>query len=196
MHVTVQKLTDEALLRDACDATRKPGLTPSTMTLAKAYQCQHSPARTQLFKVRLEGIPTFVSVHLVRHSATGQCHFVESNREDRGGEAADRLTPVNHLMLLNAQHLMDMAGDRLCYNAHLQTVGIFSRIRNAVRTVDPALAENMVPKCVRMGFCPELRACKPGPVSVIRSYAHTSFVRERAKIDRALQHRLTEDSHG
>lgn len=364
MRVEVTKLTDIDLMREACDATRKVGtdsFRPSTMSLKRMYQCEHSPARTQLFKIRLEGIPTFVSVHLVRHSATGQQHFVESNRDDRmedmdgssltykgftqdffldtfeykngelfwkrrlhprskykvgdlagtksgrdnrisinaGGEflyrsvviymmfagyrppvvdhingdpTDDRIenlraatflqntqnnhnrrynnktgykgvkqersgnyvarihhneseihlgtfsTPeaaalaydaaaikyfnefaalnfpdknrpitreekVNHLMILNAQHLMDMAGDRLCYNAHKTTVGIFSRIRKAVRRVDQDLAEFMVPKCVRLGYCPELRACPPGPVKVILAHRENWIVMERARVN-------------
>lgn len=181
MIITATKLTDETLLRAACDATRHPGQNPSTATLRAMYQCEHSPVRTQLFWIRMKGIPTFVSVHLVRHSATGQSHFVESNRDDRGGtDTTDRLTPVNHSMLLNAQHLIDMAKKRLCYASHKTTVGVFVRLRNAIHKVDPALAEVMVPECVVRGYCPELRPCRLGPEKVIRSYPDSHHNKKRA----------------
>ena len=181
MNITVTKLTDVDLLRKACDATRHPGQTPSSATLAKMYQCRHSPIRTQLFWVEMQGIPTFVSVHLVRHAATGQVHFVESNRDDRGGdETVNRLTPVNHSMLLNAEHLMVMAEKRLCFASHKTTVGVMNRLRNAVRRVDPDLADAMVPQCVRLGYCPELKPCVAGPAAVILNYNHSLPVVRRA----------------
>lgn len=182
MKITVRKLTDETLLREACDATRHPGQNASTATLKRMYQCQHSPARTQMFWVRMEKIATFVSVHFTRHK-TGVEHFVESNRDDRGTNAvADRNTPVNHSMLMNAQALMTMADQRLCFQAHLATVGVMVRLKNAIAKVDPDLAELMVPKCVRMGFCPELKPCVAGPATVIGAYRNSWFVKEREKL--------------
>ena len=170
MKVTVRKLTDLDLMREACDATRKAGMKPSTMTLDRIYSCEHSPSRVILFWVEFKGLPTFVSTHLVRHSATGQSHFVESNRDDRGGVEAGRLTPVTHKMLLNAQHLLDMSRKRLCFASHKATVGAFVQLRSAIRHVDPDLAKYMVPECVVRGYCPELRECKPGVVNVLRAY--------------------------
>jgi len=104
------------------------------------------------------GIPTFVSTHLVRHSI-GVTHYVESNRDDRGGQDVDRNTPVNHAMLINAQALMAMARKRLCGNAHRETVKVMIAIKNAVREVDPDLAQAMVPDCVYRGSCYELNSC-------------------------------------
>ena len=181
MNVTIQKLTDETLLRRACDMTRHPGQNPSTATLERMYRCEHSPIRTQLFWVELQGIPTFVSVHLVRHKH-GVEHFVESNRDDRGGsEETNRLTPVNHGMLVNAQALINMARKRLCYASHKTTVGVFSRLRNAVRRVDQDLAINMVPECVVRGYCPELRQCQPGMTNVLRAYQDSYHCGLRAR---------------
>lgn len=183
MIITVTKLTDVDLLRKACDATRHPGQTPSSATLARMYQCRHSPIRTQLFWITMYGIPTFVSVHFVRHAATGQAHYVESNRDDRGGDEATigRLTPVTHSMLLNAEHLLTMAEKRLCFASHKTTVGVMNRLRNAVRAVDPDLADAMVPQCVRLGYCPELKPCAAGPAAVILNYKHALPVRRRAE---------------
>ena len=144
---------------------------PSEMTLEKIYRCEHSPVRTQLFWIEMQGIETFVSVHLVRHKY-GVEHFVESNRDDRGGSnAVDRLTPVNHGMLANAQALINMSKKRLCYASHRTTVAQWMKLKKAMKSTDPALSSAMVPECVyRNGFCPELRECKPGLAAVMKAY--------------------------
>lgn len=179
MNIIVDQLTGQAEMRAACDFTRRPGMSPSTMTLRKIYQCEHSPIRALMFAVQMEGIPTFVSVHLVRHKH-GVEHYVQSNRDDRGGDdEVNRLTPVNHLMICNAQALINMARKRLCFASHKTTVGVFARLRAAVRRVDPDLADFMVPECVVRGYCPELRPCDAGPAQVIRAYGDSPHVQMR-----------------
>jgi hypothetical protein len=172
--ITIRCLTDDTLMRWACDMTRKPGMVPSKMTRAKLYRCLHSPVRTILFQIVLPRIPTFVSVHIVRH-AQGVTHFVESNRDDRGGTGTeDRNTPVNHGMIANAEALINMSRKRLCYASHARTVGVWMRLRKAMRGVDADLADAMVPECVfRNGVCPELRECKPGLARVMAAYGGT-----------------------
>lgn len=188
MEIKIEKQTDEKILRRACDMTRKPGMVPSQMTLEKIYQCEHSPARTQKFWIELNGIETFVSVHLVRHKF-GVEHFVESNRDDRGGTGKeDRYTPVNHGMDINAQAVMAMSHKRLCYASHKRTVSAWMKLKKAMKKVDPALSAVMVPICVQYGYCPELRECAPGLLNVLRAYkdAPQSVARQRV-MDRIAQ---------
>lgn len=156
--ITVDKLTDLALAQRACSFTNH--MKKSKISLDTLYCSEHSPLRTQLFWVEMHGIPTFVSVHLVRHTQ-GVTHFVESNRDDRGGaDEVGRLTPVNHAMLCNAQALINMARKRLCTKAHDKTQEVFNQIKNAVEIVDRDLSNYMVPECVyRNGFCPEIKSC-------------------------------------
>lgn len=158
MKITVTKLTDDSLMRKACEFTMHG--VKSKMTLDTIYQTEHSPVRTQLFTVEMIDIPTFISVHLVRHSI-GVTHFVTSNREDRGGTGEEtRYTPINHCMLINAQALIAMARKRLCGQAHLVVQGIMECIKDEVATVDPDLAKYMVRECeYRNGKCSELRPC-------------------------------------
>lgn len=170
--IVIEKLIDERIMRRACDMTRKPGMKPSEMTLDKIYRCEHSPMRTQTFWIELRNIFTLVSVHLVRHKY-GVEHFVESNRKDRGGKGDEnRYTPVNHGMCINAQAVVNMSLKRLCYNSAPETVAAWMKLKKAMKKVDPALSDHMVPACVyRNGICPELRECKPGLEAVMRAYS-------------------------
>lgn len=156
MQITVEKITGIDLMRRACEATTSK---PSNMSLDAIYRCEHSPIRTQLFWVEMRDIPTFVSVHFVRHNI-GVTHFVSSNREDRGGNAeADRNTPVNHSMLINAQALINMARKRLCGKAAVETQYTMFKIMSRVKNVDESLARHMVPECVYRGKCHETKPC-------------------------------------
>ena len=329
MNITVVKITDIKDAHAAIESTMHEGF-EAKCTLDQLYMWEHSPSRTQLFWVIMKAIPSFVSVHLVRHAAVGQAHFVMTNRDDRreykegsvktllgltpaglhevfsyangklywkikpyrspanvgdlagtntadgrveinyqrkralryrliflmhtgwcppmldhiNGDASDdrienlrpatkaenaynirkkekykgvsshhtgkfrasirfngdcrhiglfnseleaaqaydeqalqlfgeyarlnfdaeqpigRLSSVNHRMLLNAQHLIDMSRKRLCHKASVETTEVMTLIKEAIREVDPALAKYMVRECVyRGGYCHEPRAC-------------------------------------
>ena len=200
--VTVKKLTDEELMRKACEMTFNG---TSHQSLASIYKSEHSPARTQLFWIELKHIPLFISTHLLRHHV-GSVPFQLSCRDDRNGgnisfpdrinkvkerinqaqeysqigdwmtsnaqnevaiaeldwllDNADRQTPVNLGLLVNAQSLIDMAKLRLCNQAHENTIKVFKAIKKEIANCDPELASMMVPKCVyRGGLCGEPRCC-------------------------------------
>lgn len=160
MQVIVRKWTPDELMRLACSYTSGGA---STMTSEKIYRCEHSPMRALIFSVEMIDIPTFVSVHLVRHTQ-GISHFVKSNRDDRGGVDADRNTPINHLMILNSQALINMARKRLCYQAHEKTVEVMQMIKEAVEQIEPELSKRMVAECIyRGGYCHELKMCGKMP---------------------------------
>lgn len=73
---------------------------------------------------------------------------------------ADRYTPVNLSLLVNAQSLIDMAKLRLCNQAHAETRIVFNRIKEEIIKIDPDLASVMVRKCVyRGGICGEPKCC-------------------------------------
>lgn len=157
MKVEIEKLTDERILREACSFT---SAAPSTMTLAKIYKCEHSPIRTQIFIIKMYDIPTFASVHLVRHKV-GVEHWVKSNREDSPGYTGDtgRNHPVNHMMMLNAQALIQIMRKRLCGKAHERVQELMNLIQLEMFRVDPDLAIRLVPDCVYRSGCYELKTC-------------------------------------
>lgn len=74
---------------------------------------------------------------------------------------ADRETPVNLSLCINAQSLIDMAKLRLCTGcASPGTVIVFQAIKDEISKIDPDLASVMVRKCVyRGGICGEPRCC-------------------------------------
>ena len=79
--VSVRKLTDLSLMREACEITF---LGKSNQSLLSIYKTEHSPVRTQLFWVKLTSIPLYVSTHLLRHHV-GSVPFQLSCRSDRNG---------------------------------------------------------------------------------------------------------------
>lgn len=79
--VSVRKLTDEELLREACSMTF---MGTSHASLSSLYRSEHSPVRTQLFWITLEGIPLYISTHLIRHHV-GSTPFQLTCRDDRNG---------------------------------------------------------------------------------------------------------------
>lgn len=79
--ISVKKLTDVDLMRDACEMTF---IGKSHQSLQSIYKTEHSPVRTQLFWVKLEGIPLYISTHLLRHHV-GSVPFQLSCRTDRKG---------------------------------------------------------------------------------------------------------------
>lgn len=165
MKVIVTKKSTVEDLQLACSFTADKA---SKASLARMYSCRHSPIRTQIFYVEMYDIPTYVSVHLVRHKI-GCEHFVKSNR---GKDAViTRDTPVNHLMLMNAESLMNLAHARLCYKSDVQTVSVMRKIREAMEAVDSDLVSHLIPICVyRNGICPELTECRPGLKNVLGVY--------------------------
>ncbi len=171
MEIIIRELTGVEAVRRACEMTMH-GQT-SKISLRNIYKCEHSPARVRLFWVELKAIPTFVSVHLVRHKH-GVEHFVQSMRDDLYIDPetiVDRNTPVNHGMMINAQALMTISRKRLCYKSHVKTVAVWRKLRKAIKEVDPDLQDFMVPDCVyRNGLCPELKVCKPGLERVMKAY--------------------------
>lgn len=159
MEIKVERIGGLDLVRKACAITTRK--ISSKITLDQIYRCEHSPMRCSIFWVEMLGVPTFISVHLVRHSIGAQ-HFVLGNREDRGGEGDDkinRLTPINHGMLINAQELVNIARKRLCNKTHKKTIEAVRMIRDKVAEVDPDLAKYMVPECVYRKGCHEPRTC-------------------------------------
>jgi len=176
MKVTINKHTDIEAARRAIATTMHKDFA-STATLDQIYTWMHSPVRTQIFEIILEDIPTFVAVHLCRHTKQHPQPFVTSRRIDRGGDGTeDRHTLVDTTIWANAEAILGMAKLRLCFKASLETRDVMNKIAVVMAGVDPALSRHMVPNCVAQGgYCREPKPCgnynvkKYDPVAIWRS---------------------------
>ncbi len=191
MYIQVKRLTNIGLTKELIEHVT-PRLSKSNMTEEILYLQEHSIMRTQLYLIKFTDIPTFVAVHLIRHSQTGQFWYVESKRDDWSGEKGSDVTrdaPVNMCGILNAQHLVDISRQRLCSKAHKKTQDVWLQVKEAVALVDTPLADVMVPSCYyRNGICVESKPCGR-QVMVLKSLM--SEIPERiyrdARLDNALE---------
>lgn len=127
----------------------------------KILRSGHSPIRTLMFTIRIE-VPYWVSVHFARHKF-GVEHYVKSQRNDRQSEYDRTKAPqgamVTHVMDINAQELIQMAGMRLCSQAALETRQAMEDICNAVLKTNPEFMDFLMPKCLLHGGCNEFNPC-------------------------------------
>lgn len=137
---------------------------PSDTWKRKILLAEHSPIRTMVYTIRLEDIPSYVSVHLVRHKH-GVEHFVKSQRTDRTGVDRSKLPQdalVVHEMDINLQALIFISRKRLCSKADSTTHTVWAEVVRTISKEDPVLASVLVPECYYRGFCPEFNGCSHG----------------------------------
>lgn len=91
--VSVRKLTDIDLMRETCEMTF---IGKSRLSLLSIYKTEHSPVRSQLFWIKFNGIPLFVSTHLLRHHV-GSVPFQLSCRSDRKGGNPGLIQRIDHI---------------------------------------------------------------------------------------------------
>jgi hypothetical protein len=122
---------------------------------------EHSPIRVATYRIILEDLPYWVSVHFTRHKI-GVEHFVSSRRPDRTGQARSPDDLVRHEMVANAQALITMARKRLCRKASLETRLAMVDIAKAIFSIDNGLGWAMGPDCEYRGACYEMEPCQSG----------------------------------
>ena len=134
---------------------------PSNSWKAKLLLAEHSPIRLLEFDWTWGEIQQWVTTHLVRHHE-GCEKFVHTQRVDRNPEleglSRDELPQglLNDMdMTANAQALINISRKRLCSCASKETREAWKQVKEAIREVDPRMADKMVPECIYRGFCPE-----------------------------------------
>lgn len=164
--VKVERLTPWSLALDLARNTmgkEETGKEPSSVWKRKMLLARHSPIQAVFYRITLDGIPYWVSVHLVRHKV-GVDHWVRSQRSDRTGVPRDGLpqgAPVVHEMVANAQAILAISRKRLCFQASEETREVWKAVVQALREAgEVELADSCQPECVVCGgFCPELKPC-------------------------------------
>jgi hypothetical protein len=137
---------------------------PSKSWRAKMLLAEHSPIRLVEFEWTWKDIMQWVTTHLVRHHE-GCEKFVHTQRGDRRAildeynvSSRDELPQgaTNDMdMTANAQALISISRKRLCNCASKETREAWKQVQDAIREVDPVMADKMVPECIYRGFCPE-----------------------------------------
>jgi len=140
----------------------------SLKTWKKWLWAEHSMIRVFLLSVEIIDIPSYASVHLVRHHI-GVEPFVRSQRStamnpvdyDRRKAPQDAL--VNHTMILNPQSLINISRKRLCNKADIATRQVWQEVLEVIRRHDnpyvAAIADVMMPNCDYRGKCYEIVPC-------------------------------------
>lgn len=129
---------------------------PSKSWEAKMLLAEHSPIRLVEFEWTWQDIKQWITVHLVRHHE-GCEKFIHSQREDRRNLIVprDKLEQgsLNDMdMTANAQALINISKVRLCMKASKETRRAWRQVIDAVREIDPVMADKCVPSCVYRGF--------------------------------------------
>lgn len=118
---------------------------------------EHSPIRLIEFDWSWEGMPSWVSVHYVRHKWE---KFVSTQRDDRKEHDIPRGkmpqdTPVNFDGFANMQSMIDTFRKRLCYQASPETRAYAEDFKVSLHKIFPELADVLVPNCIYRCGCPE-----------------------------------------
>lgn len=167
MNITVTRLTDWKLVADEARRTAwKPPIDhePSSVWKRKILVSEHSPIESLMFRIQMEEITYFSSVHLTRHHV-GMTHWVSSQRPDRSPTGTDRHSLpqdalVSHDIVLNAHAIINISRRRLCAQASPETRAVWQAVVDEIRNIgETELADACVPECVHRGFCPEFRSC-------------------------------------
>lgn len=137
---------------------------PSKSWRAKMLLAEHSPIRLVEFEWTWKDIMQWVTTHLVRHHE-GCEKFVHTQRGDRRAILDEyNVSSRNELpqgatndmdMTANAQALISISRKRLCNCSSKETREAWKQVQDAIREVDPVMADKMVPECIYRGFCPE-----------------------------------------
>ena len=139
--------------------------------IMSCYGVPHSPIRASVYRVLFLDIPSWVAVHYVRHHVGVQPYVMtqrtdnKDTTEDRGKFPQD--TPVNMLIDINVNSIIDIAKARLCLKAAPKTREIANALREELLKGDEydiALGEWMAKPCDMYGQCFEPSPCMKAKV--------------------------------
>lgn len=141
---------------------KKPISAPTEEWQRDILEARHSPIRYLRFSFLLENIPSWVSVHLVRHIHAQP--YVKSQRNDRQNEydrnKAPQDAPVSMIWDMNAEELLTIANKRLCAQAAKETREVVQEMCRLVIECCPEFKPFLIPICeYHGGVCHEMNPC-------------------------------------
>lgn len=135
-------------------------ISPSAEWKRKTVTAQHSVLRQLEFCVIIEDVPNFVHNHLVRHVHAQP--YIRTMREDLTGVPNDEITrntPNDGVYIINAQEMIHISNQRLCYKAAKETREVWETVIDELAKIEPELAKMCVSSCISVGFCKEYNTC-------------------------------------
>lgn len=120
---------------------------------------EHSPIRELNIRWMWNGIKSWIATHFSRHK--WEC-YISTRRTDRTGVDRDFLHQGELLNMegsANAQHLIDMARKRLCYQSSKETREYMEDLKISLYETEPEISNALVPNCVYRFGCPEFKEC-------------------------------------
>jgi hypothetical protein len=147
-------------------AVKNPSLDMWKKLIVSTGGVGHSPLRAVTYRVYVEDVPSWVTVHYVRHHV-GVQFYVKSQRTDRTPNVQQRDKEeqgklINMMFDINAQALLSMAKARTCLKAAPQTREVMNLLRHEMINNDDydcMLAQAMIPSCEWYGSCFEPQPC-------------------------------------
>ena len=175
MKVSIRRLVGPEYMSGALRATagkdmyiiKEPSVRIFKQMVDTAGGVPHSPLRTVNYRVYVEDVMSWVTIHFVRHHI-GVQFYIKSQRDDRQVDpkadrgAARQDTLINMMFDINANSLLTMAQARLCYKASPDTRAVMSAIKDELLNgdiYDVVLADAMKPPCEWYGKCFEPKSC-------------------------------------
>jgi hypothetical protein len=135
------------------------GKEPTTEWKRKMAVSKHSPLRLIQFIIEVEA-PTWVVNHLTRHQYQLPDYYVASARPDITGVERPSNEAIKKAVIhVNADGLLKIAEYRLCGKASYETRQLVKEIVSKVKEIEPEIAAQCHPRCIKERFCPEFKPC-------------------------------------
>lgn len=152
----------EVYRRALATVGKKPIKAPSRKWKEDMLEARHSPIRRLRFSFDLEDLPSWISVHLVRHIHAQP--YVKSQRNDRQSDydrtKAPQDAPVNMIWDITGEEMLIIANKRLCNQAAPETRMVVEEMCKQIIQKCPEFREYLVPMCMyHGGVCHEMFPC-------------------------------------
>lgn len=123
---------------------------------------RHSPIRCLPISFYFQDLPSYISVHFVRHHV-GCEKYVKSQRNDRQSDydrtKAPQDTPVNMIMDFNGESIQTFMQKRLCNMADPKTREVAEQMRDLLIKANPEFKDVLKKPCQMFGRCFEMYPC-------------------------------------
>lgn len=147
---------------DGCRATvKKPplGHEPGADFKKRILLAEHEPIREIEIKWSWQNIPYCIAMHWKTHIWPSRTNTSRADRTGVDRSERRQTDPVYFDGRANPQHLIDTMRKRLCGQADPETRAYAEDLKRTIHSVEPQIADVLVPNCVYRAGCPEDGNC-------------------------------------